>query len=416
MDLENYVLEKAKKAKAISGEFGLTCETEKVKILYSISNHIEGKMDYIIKENTKDVEKAKQAGISKALLDRLTLTKERLLSISQSVKKVAELPNYVGNIFEMWKRPNGLLIGKMVVPLGVIAIVYEARPNVTVDAAALCIKSGNTVILRGGSEAINSNIALVNVIHCAIEEAGFSKDIVQFLDVTDRKAVDELMKLYDYIDVLIPRGGHALITNTIENSKIPVIQTGEGNCHVYVDKDADFEKALKITENAKISRPSVCNAAEKLLVHSSIADTFLPKIHKVFENKVELRGCDRTLKILPTIKAANDEDWESEYLDYIMAIKVVDSVEEAITHINRYGTKHSEAIITENYTTSQKFLNMIDAAAVYVNASTRFTDGEEFGFGAEMGISTQKLHVRGPIGIKELTTTKYIVLGNGQVR
>ena len=416
MDLENYVLEKSKKAKSVSGEFGLSSDTEKVKILYNIAKHIEDKMDYIISENTKDVEKAKQVGISKALLDRLTLNKDRLVNIANSVRKVAELPNYVGNITEMWKRPNGLLIGKMVVPLGVIAIVYEARPNVTVDAAALCIKSGNTVILRGGSEAINSNIALVNVIHSAIEEAGFSKDIVQFLDITDRKAVDELMKLYDYIDVLIPRGGHALITNTIENSKIPVIQTGEGNCHVYVDKDADFEKALKITENAKISRPSVCNAAEKLLVHSSIADTFLPKIYKVFENKVELRGCDRTLKILPTIKTANDEDWGSEYLDYIMAIKVVDSVEEAITHINRYGTKHSEAIITENYTTSQKFLNMIDAAAVYVNASTRFTDGEEFGFGAEMGISTQKLHVRGPIGIKELTTTKYIVLGNGQVR
>jgi glutamate-5-semialdehyde dehydrogenase len=287
---------------------------------------------------------------------------------------------------------------------------------VTVDAAALCIKSGNCVVLRGGSEAIHSNNALVQIIHKAIEKSGFSKDIVQFIEVTDRKAVVELMKLYEYIDVLIPRGGPSLIKNTVENSMIPVIQTGAGNCHVYVDKQADLERALKIVENAKMSRPSVCNAAEKLLVHKDIAEEFLPKIYTLFEKKVELRGCEKTLKIIPQMKLAQEEDWSTEYLDYIMAVKIVDSTEEAINHINKYSTKHSEAIITENYTTAQKFLNEIDSAAVYVNASTRFTDGEEFGFGAEMGISTQKLHVRGPIGINELTTIKYIILGNGQVR
>jgi len=416
VNLQEYVLSKAKKAKDTSRNFSSTSETDKIKILNYISEELMANKNYIISENQKDVESAKNTGMSSSLLDRLLLNQERITKMAEGVQKVAQLQSSVGNISQMWKRPNGLMIGKMVVPLGVIAIIYESRPNVTVDAAALCIKSGNCVVLRGGSEAIHSNNALVKIIHQAIERAGFSKDIVQFIEITDRKAVDELMKLYEYIDVLIPRGGPSLIKNTVENSMIPVIQTGAGNCHVYVDRQADLEKALKIVENAKISRPSVCNAAEKLLVHKDIAEEFLPKIYTLFEKKVELRGCEKTLKIIPQMKAAQEEDWSNEYLDYIMAVKIVDSTEEAINHINKYSTKHSEAIITENYTIAQKFLNEIDSAAVYVNASTRFTDGEEFGFGAEMGISTQKLHVRGPIGINELTTTKYIILGNGQVR
>lgn len=416
MNVEEIILEKAKNAKAASKAFGLTSDIQKIDILNSISEELLKNIDYLISENLKDIERAKKNGMSKSLLDRLILNEERIKSIAKSVRKVADLKSEIGNISEMWKRPNGLMIGKMIVPLGVIAIIFESRPNVTVDATALCIKSGNAVILRGGSEAINSNSALVNVIHKGIEKSGYSKDIVQFIDITDRKAVDELMNLYDYIDVLIPRGGPSLIRSSIENSKVPVIQTGAGNCHVYVDKDADIDKALKIVENAKTSRPSVCNAAEKLLIHKDIANEFLPKINEIFKNKVELRGCQQTLKILPDLKPAKEEDWETEYLDYIMAVKIVKDTDEAINHINKYSTMHSEAIVTENYTTAQQFLNQIDSAAVYVNASTRFTDGEEFGFGAEMGISTQKLHVRGPIGIKELTTTKYVILGNGQVR
>lgn len=416
MNIESLVVEKAMKAKQICTEFALISDADRKNILKYIANELREKSDYILLENQKDLSLAKEKGITEALLDRLKLNEERIFNISNSVEKVANLPSTLGYIKTMWKRPNGLMIGKMVVPLGVVAIIYEARPNVTVDAAALCIKSGNTVILRGGSEAINSNTALVNVIQNAIEKAGFSKEIVQFIDVTDRKAVDELMKLYQYIDVLIPRGGPSLINYTIENSRIPVIQTGAGNCHVYVDKDADINKALKIVENAKISRPSVCNAVETILVHNDIANEFLKKLYLLLNNKVEFRGCKKTLKILPQIKPATDKDWETEYLDYILAVKIVEDVEEAIKHINTYSSKHSEAIVTENYITIRKFLNEIDAAAVYVNASTRFTDGEEFGYGAEMGISTQKLHVRGPIGIEDLTTYKYVILGNGQVR
>lgn len=416
MDLENLVVEKAKKAKQICREFSLISDEDRKNILNYIARELREESDFILTKNQIDLSLAKEKGISKALLDRLKLDDDRILNISKGVEKVANLPSTLGNIKTMWKRPNGLIIGKMVVPLGVVAVIYEARPNVTVDATALCIKSGNTVILRGGSEAINSNKALVNVIQAAIEKSGFSKEIVQFIDVTDRKAVDELVKLYQYVDVLIPRGGPSLINYAIENSKIPVIQTGAGNCHVYVDKDADINMALKIVENAKISRPSVCNAVETVLVHKDIANEFLKKLYELLKSKVEFRGCKKTLEILPHIKSASDVDWEEEYLDYILAVKIVEDVKEAIQHINRYGTKHSEAIITENYITISNFLNEIDAAAVYVNASTRFTDGEEFGYGAEMGISTQKLHVRGPIGIEDLTTYKYIILGNGQVR
>lgn len=416
MNLEDYVVEKTKKAKEISGEFSLISDSCRKDILNKIASELRNNSNYILLENQKDVSSAKEKGISKALLDRLKLNEERVFSISKSVEKVANLSSTLGNIVKMWKRPNGLMIGKMVVPLGVIAIIYEARPNVTVDAAALCIKSGNTIVLRGGSEAINSNKALVNVIHSAIEKAGFSKEIVQFFDVTDRKVVDELIKLYQYVDVLIPRGGPSLINYIIENSRIPVIQTGAGNCHIYVDKYADINKALKIVENAKVSRPSVCNAVETILVHNSVAEEFLEKLYEILKNEVELRGCEKTLEILPQIKPASNDDWTTEYLDYILAIKIVKDIENAIQHINTYGSKHSDAIITEDYPTIIKFLNEIDSVAVYVNASTRFTDGEEFGFGAEIGISTQKLHVRGPVGVEDLTTYKYIILGNGQVR
>ena len=317
----------------------------------------------------------------------------------------------------MWQRPNGLQIGQKRVPLGVIGIIYEARPNVTCDAAGLCLKSGNTVILRGGSDAINSNKEIVRVLIKGLEKAGLPKECVQLIEDTSRQVATDMMKLNEYIDVLIPRGGAGLIQSVVKNSTVPVIETGTGNCHIYVDESADFNMAKNIAVNAKASRPSVCNAAEKLLINENIAEEFLPIAVKVLrEAGVVLRGDEKAQAIIDDIEKANDEDWGKEYLDYVMAVKIVKDVDEAINHINKYGTGHSEAIITESYKNSQKFLQKVDAAAVYVNASTRFTDGSEFGFGAEIGISTQKLHARGPMGLKELTTIKYVIYGNGQIR
>ena len=317
----------------------------------------------------------------------------------------------------MVKRPNGLMIGKKRVPLGVIGIIYEARPNVTVDAAALCLKTSNACILRGGSEAINSNKILVKIMNDALNSAGFPEGAVSLVEDTSRETAKELMRLNDYVDVLIPRGGAGLIKTVVSTATVPVIETGTGNCHIYVEKSADTQMAVDITVNAKTSRPSVCNAAESLLIDREIAKDVLPKIYEgLKEHNVEIRGCEETLKILPSAKPATEEDFYTEYNDYIMSVKVVDGIDEAIAHINEHGTRHSEAIITENYNMSQKFLDEIDAAAVYVNASTRFTDGFEFGFGAEIGISTQKLHARGPLGLTELTTSKYIIYGNGQTR
>ena len=386
--------------------------------LERISCDIIKNSDYILAQNQKDITVARQAGITEALIDRLMLTKARIDGMAEGILKVAALEDPTAKVDSGWVRPNGLRIFKARVPLGVIGIIYEARPNVTVDAAALCLKSGNVCILRGGKEAINSNLALVSIMRSSLQSIGLPQDCVQILEDTSRETARELMRLNKYLDVLIPRGGVSLIRSVVENSTVPVIETGIGNCHVYIDKAADLEMGANIIFNAKTSRPSVCNAAETLLVHEAIAAEFLPRAKKLLDTKnVELRGCAKTCAILgENIKLATQEDWVTEYNDYILAIKVVENIDEAIKHINTFGSRHSEAIVTESYTNSEKFLQQIDAAAVYVNASTRFTDGEEFGFGAEIGISTQKLHARGPMGLVELTTIKYLVYGSVQTR
>lgn len=411
------LIEMGKEAKKASRFLGNSSTEEKNKALKKIEEFILLRKNEIIAENEKDLEVAKAKGTSKAMLDRLRLTEARVEEMAIGVGQVVSLPDPIGEVVSMWKNHANLQIGQQRVPLGVIGIIYEARPNVTLDAAVLCLKTGNATILRGGSEAINSNKAIVKVIGDALEEAGFPRNSVQLVGDTSREVAKEMMKLNKYIDVLIPRGGAGLIKTVVENATVPVIETGIGNCHVYVDGDADLDMAKKILINAKCSRPSVCNACETLLVHENLAEEFLPLVYEgLKEYDVEVRGCERTLKILPDVVKATEEDWDTEFHDYILAVKVIDSLEEAIEHINTHGTKHSEAIVTNNYFNSQKFLKEIDAAAVYVNASTRFTDGFEFGFGAEIGISTQKLHARGPMGLKELTTIKYIIYGEGQIR
>ena len=370
----------------------------------------------ILQANKEDVAAAAEAGLSASMLDRLTLTDERIRAIADAVRKVRALPDPLGG-GEVFTRPNGLEIKKMKVPLGVVGIIYEARPNVTVDAAALCLKSGNAVVLRGGSEAIRSNLALCRSIGAALQESGLPAACVQVLEDTSRETANELMRMNGYLDVLIPRGGKGLIQSVVKNATVPVIETGAGNCHVYVDESANLAMALDIIDNAKTQRPSVCNAAENLLVHRAVAAEFLPMMRERLEAQgVELRGCEATCAVLPGIKSATEEDFFTEYNDYILSVKVVDDVAAAVKHINRHGTRHSEAIVTESMENAAYFTRAIDAAAVYVNASTRFTDGEEFGFGAEIGISTQKLHARGPMGLAALTTVKYIVGGNGQIR
>ncbi len=371
----------------------------------------------ILDANQIDVDNARQKGMKESLIDRLALNEKRISDAAEGLMHIRSLHDPVGEVITMWKRPNGLLIGQQRVPLGVIGIIYESRPNVTVDAAGLCIKTGNAVILRGGSEAVNSNRAIVEVIANAAQKAGLPEGCIQLIEDTGRETAVQMMKLNRYIDVLIPRGGAGLIQTVVQNSTIPVIETGVGNCHVYVDCSAEPEMAERIVVNAKTSRPGVCNAAETLLVDEAIAKDFLPRILKALEEKgVEVRGCSRTQAIITGIKPATNEDYYTEYLDLIIAVKVVNGIDEAIEHINNYGTMHSEAIVTSDYANAMRFQNEVDAAAVYVNASTRFTDGFEFGFGAEIGISTQKLHARGPMGLKELTTMKYIIHGNGQVR
>ncbi|WP_446897286.1 glutamate-5-semialdehyde dehydrogenase [Clostridium sp. LBM24168] len=417
MDIKQYVIEKARLAREASKKLSYEKTEVKNRALVNMGEAILKNKSYIIDENKKDVENARNKGISKALIDRLLLNDKRIEDMAKTLKDTAELPDPVGEVTRMWKRPNGLNIGKMKVPLGVIGIIYEARPNVTVDAAALCIKSGNSVILKGGSEAIKSNIAIYDIISRACYEAGIEKGAIQFIDIKDRESVNIMMKLNEYIDVLIPRGGAGLIRNVVRNSTVPVIETGLGNCHVYVDESADFKMAEDIIVNAKTQRPGVCNAMETLLVNENIAENFLPHLCAVLKNLgVEIRGCDITSRIVEGIVPASEEDWGTEYLDLILAVKVVSTIDEAIDHIYKYGTGHSEVIVTNNYTNSQKFLKEIDAAAVYVNASSRFTDGGQFGFGGEIGISTQKLHARGPMGVNELTTSKYIIYGNGQIR
>ena len=389
----------------------------KSKALCAIADELIKNSDEILKENEKDLELLLKNKEKVSFYDRLKLTKDRIEQMAEGVRQVDNLSDPVGEVTEMVKRPNGLMIGRKRVPLGVIGIIYEARPNVTVDAAALCLKTSNACILRGGSEAINSNIVLVKIMKKALSSVGVTADAISLVEDTSREIAAEMMRLNEYIDVLIPRGGAGLIKTVVNTATVPVIETGTGNCHVYVEKSADIDMSVNIIENAKTSRVSVCNAAESLLVDEEIAEKALPLIcKKLKEHDVEIHGCEKTCNIVENIILATDDDYKKEYLDYKISVKVVKDIDEAIKHINLCSTKHSEAIITTDYEKAQRFLNEVDSAAVYVNASTRFTDGFEFGFGAEIGISTQKLHARGPLGLRELTTSKYIIYGNGQIR
>lgn len=415
--LKAVLVEQGKMAKK-AARFLATASTElKNKALLKMADSLEASQNEIIKNNQVDLAAGEKMGLSSAMLERLTLNPARIKAMADGLREIALLPDPVGEVLGMVKRPNGLDIGRIRTPIGVIGIIYESRPNVTADAAGLCLKSGNAIILRGGEEALNSNRAIARIISDAAVRCGIPEGAIQLVDSIDREAAIFMMKMHEYLDVLIPRGGKGLKKAVQENASVPVIMTGMGNCHVYVDEFADMDKAVKIAFNAKVQRPSVCNACETLLVHENIAPQFLPLIAEKYKKAgVEMRGCEKTRNIVEGIKAATEADWEEEYLDLIIAIKVVSSVDEAIEHINTYGTGHSEAIVTENYSNSRLFMAAVDAAAVYTNASTRFTDGGVFGFGAEMGISTQKLHARGPMGLTELTTIKFVIYGDGQIR
>lgn len=387
------------------------------KALLAVADALEKNAQFILEENSKDIRAAADAGISQAMIDRLTLTHDRISGMSQGLRQVAASENPVGKVLWGETRPNGLKIEKVSVPMGVVAVIFEARPNVTADAAAICLKAGNSVILKGGKEAINSNKAIAAVMRSALADAGLPEDCIILIDNISRQAATELMRLNGYVDLLIPRGGAGLIRSVVENATVPVIETGVGNCHIYVDCDADINIAAEVVANAKASRVSVCNACESLLVHKDIAEIALIAIgDKLKEKNVEIRGDEAVCEILPYAVPATDGDWATEYLDYKISVKVVEDIDEAIAHISQYGTGHSEAIITDSYAAAEKFKAEVDAAAVYVNASTRFTDGGEFGFGAEIGISTQKLHARGPLGVAHIVSSKYIISGNGQIR
>lgn len=406
-----------KKAKATQGFLSLVTTEEKNNALLSIANALVENKEIIINANAVDLDNGRANGMNQGLLDRLMLNEARIEGIAQGVKQVAALEDECGKVVYEHKKENGLLIKKITVPIGVIGIIYEARPNVTADAAALCLKSGNAVILRGGKEAINSNKAIADIMRNALSSVGFPKDVIQLVEDTERASANEMMQLTDYLDCLIPRGGKGLIKAVVENSTVPVIETGSGNCHIYVDESADIDMAAKIIFNAKTQRIGVCNACESLVIHSKIINKALPVIKAMLDAKnVEIRGDERARKACPTISPATEEDYYTEYLDYIISVKTVDSVDEAIEHINEHSTGHSESIITADETKAKKFMQCIDSSSVYVNASTRFTDGGEFGLGAEIGISTQKLHARGPMGLAGLTSTKYLIYGNGQVR
>ena len=406
-----------KKAKQTTALLNMLETRQKNEILYVVARELEKQAEYILEENQKDILEAKKNGMKESLIDRLSLSKDRIKAMANAVEKIAKLDDPIGKILSGRILENGLEICKKVVPLGVIAIIYESRPNVTVDAFSLCFKTSNAVILKGGKEAIYSNKAIVKVIQEALRQEKMDENVIQLVEDTSRESAKQLMKLNQYVDVLIPRGGANLIKTVVENSTVPVIETGTGNCHIYVDEFADFDKALAIIENAKTQRTGVCNACESLVIHEKIVKQFLPLlVERLEEKQVEIRGDNLACQISTKVKQAEEQDWGKEYLDLIVSVKIVNNIEEAIKHINTYNTKHSEAIITENYENARMFLQQIDAAAVYVNASTRFTDGEEFGFGAEIGISTQKLHARGPMGLTELTTSKYIIYGNGQIR
>lgn len=414
----NYIEQLGEKALEAKRKIATASTGEKNKVLEAIAQVLLENSDAILAENEKDIANARDNGISETMVDRLRLTKERIKGIADACMELVNLEDPVGEVLQGSVRPNGMRITKVRVPMGVIGIIYESRPNVTVDAGALCLKSGNAAILRGGKEAIHSNMILVNLMKRALETSGFAKETIQLVEDTSREVSTQMMQANGYIDVLIPRGGAGLIQAVVQNATVPVIETGTGNCHIYVDDSADLEMAVQITDNGKTQRPSVCNALETCLVHKDVADKFLPMLQKVFEkHQVEIRGCERTKAILgDSVVLATPQDYATEFLDYIMSIKVVDSIEEAIAHIRKYSTGHSECIITESYRHAEQFQKEIDSACVYVNCSTRFTDGGEFGLGAEIGISTQKLHVRGPMGLKELTTMKYLINGSGQIR
>ena len=407
----------AKQAKEAARQLALYDTEQKNRALLAIAQALEDNIPAILAANARDVESAQENGVRPTMIDRLRLDEGRVRSMAEGARQVAQLPDPTGNVLETIHRPNGMVIEKVSVPMGVIGIIYEARPNVTVDSAVLCFKAGSAAFLRGGKEAFFSNTQLTKVMRSALEQEGLCPDCVILLDDTSRETAQQMMGLRGYIDVLIPRGGAGLIRSVVENAKVPVIETGTGNCHIYVDKDADLDMAVEILYNAKCSRPSVCNAAESLLVHQDIAAEFLPRAkQKLDECKVEWRGSPRTVAILPGSAPATLEDYAAEYNDYILSCKVIDGLDEAIAHIRRYSTGHSECIVTRNEEAARRFARSVDSAAVYINASTRFTDGSEFGMGAEIGISTQKLHARGPMGLRELTSYKYVILGSGQVR
>ncbi len=417
MNIKSQILKIAQGAKRASYELAKASTEDKNKALRKMADGLLKEKGTLIKANKKDLKTAKTKGLSSTLIDRLMLNEKRIEKMASDIRDVAKLKDPVGAIIKTWKRPNGLKISKKRVPLGVIGIIYESRPNVTSDSAVLCLKAGNAVILRGGSESFNSNKKLVEILQAALKRTAIPKEAIQFVSTTERKAVDELLKLNEYIDLIIPRGGEELIKKVAQNSRIPVIKHYKGICHVYVDQYADIDMAIDICFNAKVQRPGVCNAMETMLVDEKIAKRFLPLMLGKFKGAgVEIRGCAKTRKILKDIKTANESDWYAEYLDLILAVKIVSGVNEAIRHINTYGSNHSDAIVTENNSNARKFLNEVDSAAVFVNASTRFTDGNQFGLGAEIGISTDKIHARGPMGLEELTTYKYVVVGNGQIR
>jgi len=417
MDIKQYVTGKAKKAKAASRALATVSTEIKNNALFKMAAGLEREAERLIAENRKDLAEAENKGLSKAMIDRLTLNPDRIKTMADGLREVAALPDPVGEVIRMQRRPNGMQVGRMRVPIGLIGIIYESRPNVTADSAALCLKSGNGVLLRGGSEAVHSNAAIAEILNRAGAEAGIPDGSISFIENPDRACVMEMLKANHSVDLIIPRGGEGLIRMVSENSTIPVIKHDKGVCHIYVDSDADLSMASDICFNAKVQRPGTCNAMEAMLVHKDLSRTFLPGVLKRFaEAGVEIRGCARTQEAMPGVKAATEQDWDTEYNELILNVKVVDSMDEAMGHIEAHGSQHSEAIVTKDYARAMRFTREVDASEVFVNASTRLNDGFEFGLGAEIGISTTRIHARGPMGLEELTSTKFIVLGNGQVR
>jgi glutamate-5-semialdehyde dehydrogenase len=417
VDIKKSIKQIAQDAALAARKLSRVKETEKNKALLQMADELEQNCKFLLAENAKDVAIAKKSGISRAMLERLTLKQDTIEQMARGLREVAALPDPVGKVTSMWRRPNGLLVGKMRIPLGVIGIIYESRPNVTVDAAALCLKAGNAVILRGGSESIKSNLAIASILQGVLCKTSLPVNTIQVIPLTDREAVSAMLQLDEYIDLIIPRGGEELIRAVVAQSKIPVLKHYKGVCHIFVDAHADMDMAVNVCLNAKTQRPGVCNAMETMLVHKDIAGKFLPQAAKKLKKAgVVIRGCEKTKLILKNIEKANEKDWYTEYLDLILAVKVVENIDEAIAHIEKYGSLHTESIITNDYANSQRFLNEVNSSTVLVNASTRFSDGFELGLGAEIGISTTKLHAFGPMGLEELTTTKFIIYGNGQVR